>query len=384
MTETFAPHSTECPRQQRPNALRVDLGAIRDNVALVRSIVGSETKIFAAVKANGYGFGLPAVADAMLAGGADAFALADPRDAGRLREAGIRAPILLYGGILPGRDIAQLVTELDLTCTIGDLGSATAWSGVAARTIKAFLKLDVGLERVGCAAEAAAEFGRRVSDLPNVAIEGVYTHLHGNDAPGYLAWQLDRFERALDELATVGVEPPIRLAESSVSLGRERRSRLNAVDPGHLLYGLIPTGRTDVPTGLQRAFVALETRVLQVKSVERPAFPTVAPVPLRDGLRIAVIPLGRADGLRSLHGPEVLVHGQRAPIVGPLSLEHARIDVTHISRCDVGDEVVIIGKQGADEISADEVAARNGLPLVDLPLEVRSSIPRLYGGYPAS
>src|SRR5438093_4025928 len=170
----------------RPNALVVDLDAIAGNVATVREIVGPATTIFGAVKANGYGFGLPEVAEALLVGGANALSLADPADAIRIREAGIDAPILLYGGVLPDPSVARLLDEHELTCTIGDVEAARAWSSACAGELRVFLKVDVGLERLGVPAEGAEAFARAVRQLPGIRIDGVYTHLHGGDAPGYL------------------------------------------------------------------------------------------------------------------------------------------------------------------------------------------------------
>ena len=361
----------------RPNSLEVDLSAITHNVSVLRDEIGPGTVLFAAVKANGYGFGLPAVAEAMLAGGADAFAMADPADALRIRSAGIDVPLLLYGGVLPEPAVARLLADHDLTCTIGDLEAARSWSALGCDT-KAFLKVDVGLERLGVAAEQAAEFAAAACALPGIRIDGIYTHLHGGAAAGYHDWQLDRFDLVLDELARIGIDLSVRLAESSVTVGLGRRVRLNAIDPGHLLYGFLPSGRTEAPAGLRPAFVALRTRILQVKEVSRPGFADVAPVPHRDGLRVAVIPLGRSDGLRSLTCGEVLVRGRRVPIVGRLSLEHTRIDVTDVPDCRAGDEVVVIGRQGDEEISFADIAARHELDGPGLTLEVRPSVQRLY------
>ena len=362
----------------RPNALEVDLDAIAHNVGLVRDAIGPDMVLFAAVKANGYGFGLPAVAEAMLDGGADAFAMADPADALRIRDAGIDVPLLLYGGVLPEPAVARLLADHDLTCTIGDLEAARSWSALACDT-KAFLKVDVGLERLGVAAEQAAEFAAAACALSGIRIDGIYTHLHGGAAPGYHDWQLDRFDLVLDEFAGAGIDLSVRLAESSVMVGLGQRPRLNAIDPGHLLYGFLPGGRAQAPEGLQPAFVALRTRILQVKQVSRPGFAGAAPMPLRDGMRVAVIPLGRSDGLRSLTCGEVLVRGRRAPIVGRPSLEHTRIDVTDVPGCRAGDEVVVIGHQGDDEIPFAEVADRHELDGPGLTLEVRPSVQRVYG-----
>jgi alanine racemase len=361
----------------RPNVLEVDLAAIASNVAILRELVGPGVTIFGAVKANGYGFGLPGVALAMLEGGVDAFAMADPGDAIRIRQAGIDVPLLLYGGVLPELEVAAVLAEYDLTCTVGDIEAARAWSqhGVG---VKCFLKLDVGLERVGVPAERARPFVEAAHRLSGLQIEGIYTHLHGGDEPGYLGWQLDRFDSALADIEHAGIDLPLRLAESSVTLGLEGRARCNAVDPGHLLYGFVPVGRPAGPSGIRPAFVSLKTRVIQVKEVERPASWSTSPVPPRPGLRIAVIPLGRADGLSMLQRGEVLVRGQRVPIVGRLSLEHTRLDVTDLPACKAGDEVVVIGSQGSEVITPAEVAAHHGLDGVGLTLEARQSVRRVY------
>src|SRR5262245_4609310 len=361
----------------RPNVLEVDLAAITSNVAILRDLVGPGVTIFGAAKANGYGFGLPSVALAMLEGGVDAFAMADPCDAIRIRESGIDVPLLLYGGVLPELEVATVLADYDLTCTVGDIEAARVWSqhGVG---VKCFLKLDVGLERVGVPAERARAFVEAAHRLSGLQIEGIYTHLHGGDEPGYLGWQLDRFDSALADLEQAGIDLPLRLAESSVTLGLERRGRCNAVDPGHLLYGFVPVGRPAGHSGIRPAFVSLKTRVLQVKEVERPGSWSTSPVPARPGLRIAVIPLGRADGPSMLQGGEALVRGQRVPIVGRLSLEHARLDVTDLPACNAGDEVVVIGSQGNEVITPAEVAAHHGLDGVGLTLEARQSVRRVY------
>jgi alanine racemase len=361
----------------RPNVLEVDLAAITSNVAILRELVGPGVTIFGAVKANGYGFGLPSVALAMLKGGVDAFAMADPGDAIRIREAGIDVPLLLYGGVLPELEVATVLADYDLICTVGDIEAARAWSqhGIG---VKCFLKLDVGLERIGVPAERARAFVEAAQRLSGLQIEGIYTHLHGSDEPGYLGWQLDRFYSALADLEQAGIDLPLRLAESSVTLGLEGRGRCNAVDPGHLLYGFVPVGRPAGPSGIRPAFVSLKTRVIQVKEVERPGSWSTSPVPARPGLRIAVIPLGRADGLSMLQRGEVLVRGQRVPIVGRLSLEHTRLDVTDLPACKAGDEVVVIGPQENEVITPAEVAAHHGLDYVGLTLEARQSVRRVY------
>src|SRR5262249_53689782 len=152
-------------------------------------------------------------------------------------------PLLLYGGLLPSRQAAAFVVAHDLISTIVDIETARNWSTAATEPIRAFLKLDVGLERLGTPPEDAVQFARAARELANIEVEGVYTHLHGSTDKHYLAWQLERFARALGDLETAGVHLRTKLAESSVTFTGRHHPCLNAVDPGHLLYGLLPVGR---------------------------------------------------------------------------------------------------------------------------------------------
>jgi alanine racemase len=193
-----------------------------------------------------------------------------------------------------------------------------------------------------------------------------------------LEWQLQRFRDVVDELEIQGIVPELRLAESSATLGIGSHPQFNAVDPGHLLYGLVPRGRTDRPAWLQRALVRVTTRILQVKSVAREEFASESPVAQEHPSRIGVIPIGIADGLRALCCGDVLVRGHRCHVVGNVSLEHARIDLSAVADAQRGDEVVVVGTQGDQEITPEEVEQANGLGSAGLALVARSSVPRIY------
>ncbi|HEY7145462.1 MAG TPA: alanine racemase [Streptosporangiaceae bacterium] len=367
----------------RPNRAEVDLDILTANTRIVAGLGGSGTLLFGAVKGNGYGLGLPEVARAMLAGGAGGFTLADPADAARIRAAGISEPILLYGGILPSAAAADGMRQLDLMCTVTDPDAARAWSAAARGhpPVRVFAKVDVGLERLGVYPGQAAGFARLVGGLPGLELAGIYTHLHGSPDRSYTDWQLSRFDEVLAELDRAGISVPLRMSQSSATLGLPgarpgTAARANAMDPGHLLYGILPAGRISPPAGLRPALRALVTRVIQVRQVSRDDFTAQSPVP--GGITIAVIPIGRGDGLRSLTNGQVRVRGQLAPIVGPLSLEHARVDVTGVPGCQPGDVVEIIAGPPGSGLSAAEVAAANQLDQVGLLMEIRPSVPRVY------
>jgi alanine racemase len=362
----------------RPNAVEVDLGAIADNVRAMRKGLGPATKLFGAVKANGYGLGLPAVAEAIVVGGGDGFGLSDPEDALRIRRAGLDAPILLYGGMLPNKQTASFARRWDLTVSIPELDAAVGVRGSARHPTKVVVEVDVGLERLGVGIDEAAELVKAISVLPGIRLMGVTTHLHGSAANEYLDWQLSRFRGVLDALDAGGVDLEIRLAESSATLGTGSYPWLNAVDPGHLLYGLLPRGRMQRPSWLKSALVRVTSRLLQVKAIDRREFTEESPVADDQPIRIGIIPMGSGDGLRSLSCGEVLVRGRRCGLVGGISLEHARIDLSAVPDAQRGDQVVLVGEQGGDAITPEEVEKANGLGTAGMGLVVAESVPRIY------
>ncbi len=233
----------------------------------------------------------------------------------------------------------------------------------------------------------AAALVKAVSAVRGIELSGVTTHLHGIGSAAYLDWQLQSFQDVLDTLELDGLRPAIRLAESSATLGTAVYPGFNAVDPGHLLYGLVPRGRVDRPAWSRPALRSVTTRVLQVRSVDRQAFVAESPVADAEPIRIGVIPMGVADGLRALCSGEVLVRGTRCRVVGAMSLEHTRVDLSAVPEARRGDEVVIVGRQGDEEITAEDVERANGLGSAGLGIVAAGSVSRHYvktGTHPTS
>jgi alanine racemase len=362
----------------RPNAVEVDLDAITHNLGAIRSEADAGTRIFGAVKANGYGLGLPAVAEAIVAGGGDGFGLSDPADALKIRRAGIDAPILMYGGMLPGAEAGAFARRWGAMLSVAELEAAVAVEGSARSRTDVIVEVDVGLERLGVGVDDAAELVKTVNHVPGVRLMGITTHLHGIGPGEYLEWQLARFKEVVDTLAIEGVDLELRLGESSATLGTGSHPSLNAVDPGHLLYGLIPRGRADRPSWLRSALIGVTSRILQVRSVSRHEFVSESPLVAEQPTRIGVIPMGSADGLRLLSCGEVLVRGRRCRIVGGMSLEHTRIDLSAVPEAERGDEVMVVGKQGEQEITPQEVEQANALGSAGLGVVAAASVRRVY------
>ena len=297
----------------RPTTLEIDLDAAADNLRAVRRLVGPARSIFAVVKADGYGFGAAEMGAVFARSGADWLAVADLSEGVRLREHGITIPILVYPNSLPEAAAAALANRL--VPTLIDLESARAYSQAASGPCPVFVKVDVGLERLGVPAEQAVKTILAMLELPHLTLGGLCAHPHaevGGD-PAYADWQTGRFTAVVDELEARGVRVPVRLLAASPFVLRFPHTYLNAVDPGRMLYGITFPGETP-------------------------------PVPL----------------------------------IGTPSLEHTRIDLTAVPDAAVGDEVVIIGRQGDLEITPAEVATHHGLGLHHVATTVGPRVARVY------
>jgi alanine racemase len=377
-----APSASHSPR---PTVLEIDLDAAAANVRAVRQLVGPGRKIFAVVKADGYGHGAAELGAVFAAHGADALAVADLGEGIRLRQRGITVPVLVYPNSLP--DAAPEAIAHGLIPALVDLEGARGYAEAAAGPCDVFVKIDVGLERLGVPAEQAVKTVAAMLELPHLRLAGLCAHPHAPDGadPAYAEWQLGRFTAVVDELEARGIRVPIRLFAASPFVLRFPQTYLNAVDPGRMLYGIVFPGETS-PVPLRPTLRALITRVIALKDLSpREHFAEVAPFPLAAPMRLGVIPMGSADGLLWLHAGRVLVRGRAVPIVSGPNLEHTRIDLTQVPDAQVGDEVVIIGRQGVAEITAAEVASRHGLGLHHVATIVGPRVARVYlsGGAPA-
>lgn len=365
------------PRLLRPTWFEIDLTAAADNLRAVRGLVGPARKIFAVVKADAYGFGSVALGRTFVESGADALAVADLADGVRLREAGITVPVLVYPNALP--DAAGDVIAAGLTPAITDLETARAYAAVATGPVGVFVKVDVGLERLGVPADQAVKTIVAIHELPRIRLAGVCTHLHvpGGAEPGYVAWQFARFTAVLDALAAHGVDVPVRLAASSPLVLDYPDTYLNAVDPGRMLYGVERADRAGrVP--LRTVFGALKSRLVEVKELTpRERFADAAPFPIAGAMRLGVIPIGAGDGLHHLAPDRALVRGRSVPVLARPSLEHTRLDLTAVPDARVGDEVVLIGRQGPEAITCEEVAVRSRLDPLHLALAIGPRVIRV-------
>jgi len=340
---------------------RISVDAIARNVVELRRLAPTK-HLMAVVKADGYGHGAVPVARAALAAGATWLAVAHVEEGRILRAAGIDAPLLVLSEPDPaGLDVA-LTCGMHLTSyrsAFLDALSARALAlGVPSAPVH--LKVDTGMRRVGCEPAAATDLARRIVDDPHLHLAGTMTHLAVADEPGNLGTdtQLGRFEAVLDDLRASGIDPGLRHAANSAGALLHPRSHLDLVRVGIAVYGIPPA---PVLSGVAPLRPALRwsSTVRFVKPVSRGEGVSYGHrhVFERDTV-VATVPVGYADGVRrgyGLAGGLVLVGGRRCPVVGVVTMDQLVVDVGDLD-VHVGDEVVLVGRQGNDEISATEVA----------------------------
>jgi alanine racemase len=340
----------------------VHTGLISHNVAIVAQRT-APVQVWAVVKANGYGHGAVQVANAALAGGATGLCVAIVDEGVALRRAGITAPILLLSEQPP--ELADLIVGYQLTPTVTTTRGAAVLAASAAaadQTIKVHIKVDTGMHRVGAAPNEVASLASFISSYESLTIEGVYTHFAVADDPSHAAnaAQLSAFNTVLVDLSSRGINPPLVHAANSAAALASEPSRFTMVRLGIAMYGLRPgAGVADLCAGLIPA-MSLKARVSAVRWVEAGEAVSYGLVrPLTKGSLIATVPIGYADGVPRALGRtniQVLLNGVPRTIAGTITMDQLMIDCESDSSVMVGDEVVLIGKQGEHSVTADDWA----------------------------
>jgi alanine racemase len=375
----------------RPTRAEIDLAALRHNLRLIRRAAGS-ARVWSVLKADGYGHGASAVARTLERAGVDGVAVALLEEGIELRDAGIRAPILVMGGYYG--DAYEDLLANDLVPVVyheghfDALARATRTRGLADR-VHVHLKVDTGMGRLGVAPSELPRLLEYAASFPQIEIDGLMTHLACADVAGdegaeSVAEQLALFDRTRAVIAQHGIKPRYVHAANTAALFRgDIDSRFDAVRPGIALFGVAPGPSVDL-----RPTLKLRSEIVALRTVETGAgigYGSTWRAP-RTSI-IATVPVGYADGLpRSISEGRargaMLVRGKRAPIVGVLSMDLATIDVTDIPGARIRDEVVALGTQrgpfGEATITVDELAREAGLIPWDVMTSISRRVPRFY------
>lgn len=367
-------------RPPRPTYALVQLDAIRHNVRRLREIV--QKPIMAVVKANAYGHGAVEVARAAVEAGAAWLGVAFAGEGVALRRAGLRENILVLGYTPP--DLAAEAIAHDLSLAVYDLPLARAYGEAAAhgRRARLHVKVDTGMGRLGVQPEEALSFVRAVRALAGVEVEGIFTHFATADEAdlSFAREQLARFNGALAALEAAGRRPPLAHAANSAAALAMPEARFDLARVGIALYGLSPSADVRLPADFKPA-LEWKSEVSQIKRL-----PPGTPISYgreyytKGPETIAVIPVGYADGFRRYpkNAAQVIVGGRRVPVVGRVCMDQIMADVSLANGVQVGDEVVLIGRQGAARITADEAAAWWGTINYDVVSGIMARVPRVY------
>ncbi|MBD1827001.1 alanine racemase [Microcoleus vaginatus GB1-A2] len=366
--------------------VEIDLAALTHNVKQLKKLLSPHTELMAVVKADAYGHGAVAVSQTALQAGASWLGVATIPEGIELREAGIEAPILLLGATHTAEQV-KAIAQWHLQPTIGTAKQALIFSEVLAglnQSLPVHANLDTGMSRLGTPWQEATEFVQLVKRLPNLKLASIYSHLATADSPdsGVMREQHQRFKRAIEQIKIAGINPPrLHLANSAAALANPDL-HYDLVRVGLATYGLYPAPHLQSSANLKPA-MQVKARVTQVKTLEAGTgvsygYQFIAQRPTQ----IAVIGIGYADGIpRNLSNKmQVLVRGQFVRQVGAVTMDQLMLDVTDIPDLEVGEVVTLLGKDGENQISADDWAVTLGTISWEILCGFKHRLPRVAVG----
>lgn len=370
----------------------IDLQALRENLAWLRHQIGSGVRIITVVKADAYGHGLKDIARLLMQSGTDVFGVANLAEAAAIRSVGQGWPILMLGACLP-HEVESAVRD-EVMPTISTLAEAKLFSRAALRlgkTARLHLKVDTGMGRLGMKSTDALGLIKKMACLPGIKVHGLFTHYSSaEDDALFSRRQSKRFRDLVEAAKASGVSIAMVHANNSAAVLLHQETLYDAVRPGLLVYGVVPQGRRHIRQELGRRLrpvLSWRCRVSLVKTIERGA-------PVSYGhtfsapraMRVAVITAGYGDGyLRAgSNQARVLIHGRRCRVLGRITMDQMIVDATRIRGVKPGDEVVLIGRQGRDEITATELASWFGTIPWEVLTNITYRVKRVYLGSHAS
>ncbi len=370
----------------RPAFAEVNLKAIANNVAQIKKVLAPQTQLMAVVKANAYGHGAEKISHTVLKNGADRLGVATLGEGVCLRMAGIMAPILVLGYV--AADQTDVAIKYNIIQTVYTLEAAEAISQKAKernKTATIHLKIDTGMGRIGFLPgnEESLQQIERIFQLPNLYVEGIYTHLARADERDktFAYEQLASFDDFLSKMRQKGLTVPIVHAANSAATMELPQSHYNMVRPGIVLYGHRPSDEVDMSRFSLQPALTLRAQVSCVKELP-PGSPIGYGSKFVTQRRsvIASLPVGYADGFSRLLFPgyQVLIRGKRCPVVGNICMDQMMVDITELGQVPVGEEAILIGKQGDDCITVEEIAKQMGTINYEVICMLSERLPRVY------
>lgn len=365
-----------------PAWVEVDLDALATNIAEVRRRVGGDVKILLIVKADAYGHGSVEVAREAVRDGVYMLGVATVDEGKELRAAGIDAAILVLSPALPD-EVPEILAH-DLRVTIPDLDFARSLSTRArhaGKVVPVHLEIDTGMGRSGLHADVAVEAIVGVAALPGILVEGVYTHFPVSDTDvEYTRGQLQRFLDLVGRLRQADVHPQLVHASNTAAILQVPAGHLDMVRPGGMLYGCLPEPALPTPAGLRRV-MSFHARLVQVRRL--PAGSSISygrDFVTRRETSVGVVPVGYGHGVSRAYSGRgtVLFRGRRVPILGRVTMDMTMVDLGDFEQPRVGEEVVLFGRQGDEEITVDEIARHTGVSGYEVLCGISKRVVRVY------
>ena len=368
-----------------PTWVEINLDAIANNVKNIKKLIGKKKELMAVVKGNAYGHDILEIASVVLNNGATRLAVARLEEGIFLRKSGITVPILVLGLTL--KQQVEPLVSYNITPTVSEYEMIEKLSDSAFKEdkiVKVHLKVDTGMGRIGIPPNHVLNFIKKVKVLKNVEIEGIFTHFSVADEKdkSYTEAQFKKFVEVLNILEKEGIRIPVKHVGNSATLLDLPHMWLDMVRPGISLYGLYPSEDVQKTIKLTPAY-SFKTRIVFLKELLQGKDIGYGRTYTTKKKRtvVASLPVGYADGYNRLlsNKGEVLVKGKRFPIIGRICMDQCIIDVTDLSQVKIGDEVVLWGKQGHEEITIEEIAGKIGTinyEIVHMPDKKR--VPKLF------
>jgi alanine racemase len=363
----------------RPTWAEVSLKNLAHNFNQIKKLLMPNIKVMVTVKADGYGHGLIPVARKLMSCGADYLGVASIDEGIKLRQARINLPILVLGMILR-KDIEALFRYklIPSVCTQDLTNVLNRKAKSLGKTINVHIKVDTGMGRLGVLHYDALKLVKDVYKLKFINVEGIFTHFAFADLDkGFTLYQIDLFNRLIEKLLKAGIHIPLFHAANSIAVINFKNSHFNMVRPGLVIYGLHPT--ENLPIKL-KPVLSLKTKIVYYKRVPKGYGISYGHDYItKSNTTVVNLPIGYGDGYpRNLSnkGP-VLIHGKLFKISGRICMDQIMVDVGNM-RVKIGDEAVLIGTQGKNKITAEELAALSGTIPYEIVCGLGSRIPRLY------
>ena len=364
----------------------VSLDAIAHNFAEMKKNIAKGTKIVAVIKADGYGHGAEAIA--RLIEDYDyiwGFAVATPEEALQLRTFGVKKPILILGIVFEEYFTQMIAKEIRLTvCTYEMAQKLSEEAQRQGRDVHIHIGLDTGMSRIGFAdRQESVEEIKKISQLPNLKIEGMFTHFARADETDRSPAidQLNRYLNFAKLLEDAGIQIPMKHCSNSAGIIRVTEANLKAVRAGITIYGIYPSNEVERDIVKLIPAMELKSHISYIKTVEPgAAFSYGGTFTAKKEMKVATIPVGYADGYpRSLSNKGwVLIHGKKAPILGRVCMDQFMVDITKIPDAKAGDEVTLIGKDGKEFISIEKFGDLSGRFSYEFACDISKRVPRVY------